>query len=73
MRSKSKEAAAILLAYVSKTDYGFIAITGKLIPINDRVVINFFNTNLIILPWFFFFSLLINFNPPFSVLTSQSL
>jgi hypothetical protein len=25
------------------------------------------------LPWFFFFSLLINFNPPFSVLTSQSL
>lgn len=50
MSSKKRGAAAILFAYVYNIDYGFIAKTGKLIPIKDPLVINFFSTNLIILP-----------------------
>jgi hypothetical protein len=38
------------LAYVYKIDSGFIAKTGKLIPIKDPVDKNFFSTNFIIFP-----------------------
>lgn len=50
MLSKNRGAAAILLAYVYNIDYGFMAKTGKLIPINDPVVKNFLSTNFIIFP-----------------------
>lgn len=73
MLSKNRGAAAILLAYVYNIDYGFMAKTGKLIPINDPVVKNFLSTNFIIFPWFFFFYLLIKIKPPFYLFISQSL
>lgn len=43
------DAIPTALAYDYRIDYGFIANTGKLMPINDPVVTNFFSTNLMIL------------------------
>ena len=40
----------MLLQYVYRIDSGFIAKTGKLIPMKDPVVINLATTNFIIFP-----------------------
>lgn len=72
IESKNSGAAAILFAYVYKIDSGFIAKTGKLMPIKEPVVINFLRTNLSNFPIVFFFYLFISIKPPFSVLIYQS-
>jgi hypothetical protein len=52
--------------------YGFIAKTGKLIPIKEPVDINLEIRNLMILGCIFFFSSLIKRRPPSSVSLFQS-